>query len=101
MNRVLIGLAALTAASLTLTGCKSTGDEGSTASAGPARVIVNSNCPIGREPVVETVATVSHKGASVGFCCEGCKSMWPTLSDAEKDLFVRQAIAGNEPGIGG
>lgn len=101
MMRVCCTLSVLTAATLMLTGCQSTDEATTSASASPSRVIVNSNCPIGREPVVETVATVRHKGATVGFCCEGCRSMWPTLSDEEKDRFVAQAIAGNEPGIGG
>lgn len=94
---------ALTAASIVViasaSGCN-TNRHADADTGAASMVVVNSNCPIGREPVDASVETVAYKGVAVGFCCEGCREMWPTLSEGERDDFIALARKGQEPGVG-
>ena len=51
---------------------------------------VNSNCPIGKEPV-DGKTFGSYKGETVGFCCPGCDKQFQAWSEERKDAFLAAA----------
>lgn len=76
-------------------GCKS--NDKTMASSGNekpmANMSVNSTCPVSGKAVDPSAQTVSYKGKSVGFCCDGCPSKWAKMTDAEKDAFMKKCMA--------
>jgi len=47
---------------------------------------VNTMCiMMSSDPVDPAVKPVVWKGQSYGLCCEGCRSKWNSLTDAQKD----------------
>lgn len=84
MNTTLRTLAATAAIGLacTMIGCESAQKTDSTTQ--PAMGMMNDTCPMMDMPVGSNPATVSYKGETIGFCCEGCVSAWNKLSDSQK-----------------
>lgn len=58
---------------------------------------VNANCPIGKEPIVESAGTVEYKGNTIGLCCPGCGDAFLSWDEQRKDEFVALAVAMEEP----
>lgn len=56
----------------------------------PAEVLTASNtaCPKTGRAVSASVETVSHNGQAIGFCCNGCRASWSSMSDAERDATL-------------
>lgn len=59
---------------------------------------VNAMCPVGKEAIDPATPTVTYKGKTIGFCCDGCSEKFLSWADADKDQFVALAMAGKEPG---
>lgn len=84
-------------------GCASDGGSSKAASSGDVSATqasaggkpVNVACPLMPEhPVPESGATtVVYKGQVVGFCCSDCAEAWTSLSDAEREKALRDAMA--------
>jgi len=45
------------------------------------------------DPVDPAVTPVVWRGQSYGLCCNGCRSKWENLTDAQKDAAVKKAVA--------
>lgn len=71
------------------------------AAANAQAAAINSYCPLGKEPVVAEVGTVSYKGHAIGFCCPGCMEMWESVPEADRDAFIAAALEGTEDRVGG
>lgn len=63
-----------------------------------ATEMVNTMCPIGKEPIVPSAGMVQHKGKAIGLCCPGCGEAFLAWDEDRKDEFVVLATAGREPG---
>jgi len=63
-----------------------------------ASPIVNTKCPImgtRLDPVkVPYRLTRLYKGKRIGFCCGGCPAAWDNLSDAQKQVKLKEALSG-------
>ena len=57
---------------------------------------LNRMCPIGKEPIVETVPTIEYKGETIGFCCPGCDEEFLAWNEAKRDAFVTNSKAGRD-----
>ncbi len=66
----------------------------------PAVVVINDTCPVAGAPVSDAIEPVVHDGHAVGFCCDGCRSRWVAMPDADKDAAVAAMLAGDEASAG-
>lgn len=67
-----------------------------TQQASAEKVFLNDVCPIGNEPVATQIGAVAYKGHNVGFCCPGCKEMWSSMPEDERDAFIDGVIEANQ-----
>jgi hypothetical protein len=55
---------------------------------------VNTMCVMmNTDPVDPSVKPVVWKGQSYGFCCDGCRSKWDSLTDAQKDAAAMKVAS--------
>jgi hypothetical protein len=83
-------LACFAGFALCLGACNSNQTAGTEQPAAMAVKADNTVCPYSKAPVADGVTTVSHKGSTIGFCCEGCAGRFAKLSDAERDALLAQ-----------
>lgn len=57
---------------------------------------VNSDCPIGKEPVVPGGGTVHYEGRTVGLCCPGCEKQFLAWDNERKDAYIASFVT--QPG---
>jgi len=88
MKTKLLTVAALLATAAVLTGCSTTHKGGDTAMG-----VVNSKCPYSGGPVDANV-TSTVGDATVGFCCNGCKTKFDALDATKKAEMVAKAKSG-------
>lgn len=70
----------------------------------PTTEPINTECPIGEEPVVPGAGTVQHNGKTIGLCCSGCGKQFLAWDDARKDAYIAQFIeqpGGTQPDLVG
>ena len=79
----------------TFVGCKSGDKNGDAATTQPSMGMINDTCPMMEGHGVNEDVTVSYKGSTIGFCCEGCVGAWNDLSDEEKASKVAMMKKGN------
>ena len=58
---------------------------------------INALCPISKEPIAPSAATVEYHGHKIGFCCPGCIKTFQAWDEERRDAFVRVALAGSAP----
>jgi hypothetical protein len=85
MKSKLLTTTALFAAAALLTACSSTQKSGDTAMG-----VVNSKCPYSGTPIDANV-TSNVGDATVGFCCNGCKTKFDALDATKKAEMVAKA----------
>lgn len=84
MSRTLSLLAvACLAAALACT-AKTSEDSAASGSSAAAVATLNAKCPMMGNDVEADGGTVSYKGHTIGFCCDGCAPKFEKLSDSEK-----------------
>ncbi len=59
---------------------------------------VNTMCPVGKEPIVESAGTIEYDGNTIGICCPKCGEQFLAWDKERKDMFVTLAIDHKEPG---
>lgn len=96
-------LASMVAAGVALAGCRATSRDDSAsandaaaaqvAAATPTAEPVNTICPIGGHEVPDFTRTVSYKGHTIAFCCDGCVEAWGDEDEAGRDAILAIALA--------
>jgi acetolactate decarboxylase len=65
--------------------------------AGASDEPINTQCPIGKEPITRSAGTVEHDGHAIGLCCPGCRKAFLALDETRRDAFVAAALANRSP----
>lgn len=58
---------------------------------------INTECPIGKEPVDPSAGATQHDGKTIGFCCPGCDDQFAAWDDARKHAFLAKLDRAVQP----